>query len=121
MRTLKLGDRCRRPDGAIVLLEESLPDGRWGCDLLEDPEGYPDPAGDPACHALVIEAAILMGYEPVEPTNLHEAVYAVCNFVDAHCKRRLDPEVRKADDAFLWEKVAHKLHVVAGLLPAARG
>lgn len=62
---IKPGVRFRRPDGTILVLENHLPDGSWGCDLLEDPEGYPDPHGYPACHNLKIPAADLAAYEPL--------------------------------------------------------
>ncbi len=63
--TLREGLVLRRPDGQYVLLECRLDDGIWGCDLLEDADGHPDPKGYPACHGLRLPAADLLTYDRV--------------------------------------------------------
>jgi len=54
--------RLRRPDGRFLILETLLPDGDWGCDMLEDVEGRPDPQGFPMCYFLKLSADVLASY-----------------------------------------------------------
>jgi len=61
----KVGNLFRRQDGAVIVLETRLPDGRWGGDLLENGEGQPDPEGDPACCGLIVDAETLMQSDPI--------------------------------------------------------
>jgi len=60
------GAILKRPDGRIVLLETRLPDGDWGCDMLENVDGYPDPLGDPGCYCLKVPAEVLATYKQVK-------------------------------------------------------
>jgi len=63
----EIGSIWRRPDGRVIVLENQLPDGTWGADMLEDAEGRPDPNGFPGCYGLVVDVAMLTTYWRMTP------------------------------------------------------
>ena len=65
LEDLSEGSVVRTPNGRFVILEQSLGGGVWGCDMLEDSNGFPDIDGDPACYAPRLSAADLSACERV--------------------------------------------------------
>ena len=80
--TLMEGDIRLSPDGRFILVETKLEDEAWGCDLLEDEDGRPSPAGDPGCHGLKLPGAALKRMPVIRATNED------CNSSSAETRRR---------------------------------